>query len=156
MIEQEEFEKFRLDFETKYGIPIDISAWRKIKADEARAKDVQKEAAEFGLPGESTEESNAKCHNCSGGLLYIEHLLYGNRCVFCADQERKVGLLIFLFNCLIDWFIYRQLLRIKALKGAEGRMWLLGCLGAIGYTDINQIKKIGAKIALLKELGGIK
>ncbi|TBR20249.1 hypothetical protein EPO66_00160 [bacterium] len=152
----QEYEKFRLEFKEKYDIDIGLEDFKKIKESESRARDIQKEVQEFGIPGISAEENNAKCNNCSSGLSYVEHMLYGNRCVFCVDQKKKINPFIFMLRCFMDWIIYRELLRISRDKGQEGRVYLLGCLGAIGYTDINQVKGVLTRLLLLKELMAIR
>ena len=98
------------------------------------------------------EESNAKCHICSNGLLYLEHRLYGNRCTFHAERVLRIDLIKFLIGCFYDWHIYQQLIRLREAKGEEGRVYLLGCLGVIGCVDINQVHTISKKKALLAEL----
>ncbi len=172
--EQKNFEEFKARFKTEFGIDIDYQSYKKIMADEFRAKQVQKEANELGLPGVSTEESNAKCVECSGGLSYVEHMLYGNRCVFCAVDLKEIGqrkyggkdwsfdkgvyisLFVFLVRCFYDYMIYKALIQRLKKKGPEGRHDLLGCLGVLGYIDINQVKRVKDKMALLKELRRIK
>ena len=101
---QEEYEAFREDFRIKYGIDVDLASFKTIRADEARGRAIQAEAAALEKPGEiSTEESNAKCHCCSAGLSYLEHMLYGNRCVFCADQIKRINVLVFITRAFVDW-----------------------------------------------------
>ena len=100
-----------------------------------------------------TEEKNAKCHICSTGLSYLENLFYGNRCLFDAQKVQNVGLIPFLRMVVIDWQIYQALVLLKEKKGKEkGWELYIGCLGAIGYPDINDIKSITVKRELLKEL----
>lgn len=101
------------------------------------------------------EENNAKCNVCSAGLSMIEVMLYGNRCYFCVETKRNVGIIELMTMCYYDWRIYQTIWRLT--DRVEGdRMSLLGCLGAIGYTDINQVKSVKDKKALLKELRGLK
>lgn len=102
---------------------------------------------------EDVEESNAKCHVCSAGLTYIEHKLYGNRCVFCAEEPKNIKLIEFMQCCYYDWKIYQKLLKLRAYT--DGRMTLLGALGVIGLVDINQAKTVKQKRWLLKELKGV-
>ncbi len=150
---------------------VTLEMFNKIKADEKNSRQINEEVERLNLSGNASccEESNAKCNKCSSGLSAIEIKLYGNRCVFCAMNEvaeqcipgqpipiENIGFLSFLIGCYYDLKIYRQLLRLFFLKGKDARMDLLGCLGIIGYTDINQVKKIQDKRALLKELRGMK
>lgn len=100
-----------------------------------------------------TEEKNAKCHICSTGLSYLENLFYGNRCLFDATKTQNVNLIQFLRMVIIDWQIYQALLLLKVRKGKKkGWELYIGCLGAIGYPDINDIKSVTVKRELLKEL----
>lgn len=153
------FEEYSKQFKEKFDIDISLEIYNQINADETRARGKQQEAKDLNLAGNASckEESNAKCVECSGGLSHIEHMLYGNRCMFCQDEEIIiVGLIKFIIGCFYDWLIYQELIRIRASKGEEGRLFLLGCLGAIGYIDINQVKTVKTKAALIKELRGIK
>ena len=101
------------------------------------------------------EESNAKCHQCSVGLTYAEHTLYGNRCVFCSFTFTRIGFSRFVANAVMDWLIYNAIVDLVILKGPDGRMDLLGALGVLGYTDINQVKTVWGKIRLWWELRGM-
>jgi len=74
--------------------------------------------------------------------------------VFCKVGICNIRLLEFMLMCYYDWRIYQELL--KRRNKQEARADLLGCLGVLGYFDINQVKKISAKCALLKELRGLK
>lgn len=103
-----------------------------------------------------SEEKNAKCHICSSGLSYIENLLYGNRCLFCVDKAFNLRFMAFLRMAVVDWRIYQVLTVLKVRKGRK-KAWELyiGCLGVVGYPDINEIKSVTIKTQLLKELRGV-
>jgi hypothetical protein len=154
--EAQDFELFKADFKAKYDIDIDLDTYRKIIADEKHAKEVQAEADKLGFVGNegSADELNAKCFSCSAGLSTVEIMLYGNRCVFCQVGVMQIGLIKFLVMCYYDWQIYQELL--KHMNKTDARHDLLGCLGVLGYFDINQVKRICAKRALLRELRGLK
>ena len=153
------FENFSAEFKEKYGIDVDLETYKKIVADEKRAKDIQEEAKGIAGSGYVCEESNAKCVECSSGLSYIEHMLYGNRCIFCCQEVKNIAWVTFLVCCYYDLLIYRAILRLKGNKGIGGARIakfsfsdLRGCLGVLGFIDSNQIKKIGDKRRLLKEI----
>jgi hypothetical protein len=160
-ITREKFEVAKKDFKEKYDIDLTYEAFEKIVNDEARAKEVQKEAEGVSGSGSTCEESNAKCINCSAGLSYLEHSTYGNRCLFCAADKagdylvNRTNVFVFLVRSICDFIIYHKLIRILFNKGPEGRIYLCGCLGYLGFRDINQVKHISDKLDLIRELNGI-
>ena len=105
------------------------------------------------------EESNAKCHLCGLGLTYLEHMFYGNRCVFCAAQGRPIVNIskgVFLLRCYYDWRIYQVICQLIDWRGEDdAKMCLLGALGVMGYTDINRVGTVPEKWRLLRELKGL-
>lgn len=147
-----DFESFRADVKARCEIEITLEQYKQMRAEERKAKEIQEEAKKLDLAGSasSCEESNAKCSACSSGLSTIEIMLYGNRCVFCKVGICNIGLIEFLRLCYYDWRIYQELL--NRMNKDEARHDLLGCLGVLGYFDINQVKTIKAKRDLLKEL----
>lgn len=98
----------------------------------------------------SMEEKNAKCNICADGLSVIEHILYGNRCVFCVLERRKIKLIPYLFISFFDFLIYKQKLRLCSL-GDRGKMNWLAALGVIGVISDNFLS-LTQKVTLLKEL----
>lgn len=100
------------------------------------------------------EESNAKCHICASGLTYLEHLLYGNRCIFCAEKIKNIKSFTFLARAYYDWKIYQRLAAIKYQE--DGRIKLIACLGEIGFIDINECRTVEDKRALLNALRRIR
>jgi hypothetical protein len=95
-------------------------------------------------------ENISKCHICSAGLSYIENMLYGNRCLFCAEKVKRICFLNFIVLCYYDFMIYKLLAFYKERE--RGRMNLLGALGAIGYADLHSVNTIDKKKELLREL----
>ena len=103
------------------------------------------------LQRSNEEENNAKCHICASGLTYIEHTLYGNRCVFCFGAPVSVGLIEWMCQAFMDFCLYRAMVEMITRMGYQGaRMRMAGELGALGYIDINQVKTIKQKSELLK------
>lgn len=95
-------------------------------------------------------ESNAKCHSCSMGLMYVEHKLYGNRCHFCTEQLKYISAVKFIKLAYYDWKIFNETRKLP--QGDTGRVAYIGCLGVIGVIDINQIDTVEKKKRFLKEL----
>lgn len=111
---------------------------------------------DFGLQPDGREELNAKCNICGQGLGYAEIHLYGNRCVFCAEPLFRLSFPRMFIHCLYDWLIYVKMVRICLRYTAEdARMRYLGALGCIGFVDVNRIRSIKDKRALIKELAKI-
>ena len=145
-----DFEFFKAETKKDLGIDVTLADFKRIRAEEARAAKVQKEAEFLAGAASDVEESNAKCFSCSAGLSIVEVMLYGNRCVFCVENKIDIGPVYFLLKCYYDRRIYQALLR------SDCRTDLLGCLGFFGYRDINQVKTVKQKRELLKELRGFK
>lgn len=147
------YEEMKKEFKKTYDVELSYSSFLKIIGEETRAKEVQKEASGLSGSAYSCEESNAKCVDCSAGLSYLEHSLYGNRCVFCKKQDTlKINLFVFLARAYLDWIIYQRLVKILLAKGQEGKIYLCGCLGVFGFKDVNQVKTCKQKRLLINEL----
>lgn len=100
------------------------------------------------------EPPNAQCNLCGLGLSYIENILYGNRCIFCAEYlAKKVKLIKFLHCAYYDWLIYQEMMKIKYKP--DGRVYYKACLSQARANDINQVRVIDDKKILLKELRGV-
>ena len=165
---KERFAKRKEEFKKRFDIDLEWETFLKIEQEENRASEVQKEAESVQGSAQECEESNAKCVECSAGLSYLEHSFYGNRCVFCASlalqiknnswgpgAPSRVNLFVFLLRSACDYIIYCKLAEILKKKGTEGRVYLCGCLGYLGFRDINQVKKVSDKLNLIRELSTI-
>ena len=97
-----------------------------------------------------TEELNARCNFCAAGLLYLEHYLFGNRCVFCAEKKHNISKWLFLKIAWHEWLIYQELHRLSRIP--EGRLKLVAALGNLGKQDINMCKTVKDKKELLAKL----
>lgn len=96
------------------------------------------------------EESNAKCHYCSMGLMYVEHKLYGNRCHFCTERLKYISAVKFIKLAYYDWKIFNETRKLP--QGEIGRCSYIGCLGMVGVIDVNQVDTVEKKRKFLKEL----
>lgn len=155
---RENFEETKKVFKDLYDIDLNLEDFKKILKEEMHAQEVQREANKITGEAYTCEESNAKCIECSAGLSYVEHSLFGNRCLFCNSAVRdpaEISLSVFILRCLYDFIIYRKLVKILEIKGVEGRIYLCGCLGYLGFRDINQVKTVEDKRKLLVELKNI-
>lgn len=68
------------------------------------------------LTPRNVEEPAARCNICGSGLSSVEHLLYGNRCLFCAPDKSDISFWFFIQNVTLDFLIYRQALKWSNLK----------------------------------------
>ena len=76
--------------------------------------DSQPETVE-GLTPRNIEEPSSRCNVCGSGLNSVESLVYGNRCLYCADSVRNVSIFRFLGNSLLDYLIYQKTLSWRSL-----------------------------------------
>ena len=70
---------------------------------------------ETGLVPRNIEEPSSRCNVCGSGLNSVEALIYGNRCLYCADSVRNVSIFRFLGNSLLDYLIYQKTLSWRSL-----------------------------------------
>lgn len=99
------------------------------------------------------EERAARCNMCSGELSIIENVLYGNRCVFCCEETKNIGLLEFLVLCFYDHRLWRVIERLIQLKGPdEARMLVLGSISECGGINMACMRTVKDKKALIKAL----
>lgn len=68
-----------------------------------------------GLSPRNIEEPSSRCNVCGSGLNSVEALIYGNRCLYCADSVRNVSIFRFLGNSLLDYLIYQKTLSWRLL-----------------------------------------
>ena len=68
-----------------------------------------------GLTPRNIEEPSSRCNVCGSGLNSVEALIYGNRCLYCADSVRNVSIFRFLGNSLLDYLIYQKTLSWRSL-----------------------------------------
>uniref|UniRef100_A0A6H1ZWH4 Uncharacterized protein n=1 Tax=viral metagenome TaxID=1070528 RepID=A0A6H1ZWH4_9ZZZZ len=145
------------DFKSLNGVDLTYEEFCRLKEEEANHRQVEAERKEMigDMQSSTAEESNAKCNICGSGLLYVEHTLYGNRCVFCVGGSGislcyKMPLLNWLRWAYYDLMIYRQLVRL--LKKEDGKMFYLAALGNMGYQNINECVGPTNRKRLWKEL----
>ena len=106
-----------------------------------------------GLMRSDVEERNARCNICSIELSIVENHLYGNRCTFCAPRIFNISLIQFLWHCYWEWRIYQRIQRLIKAKGKDdARLSLLGCMGAMGFMNINEVLLLEDKKQLYKLL----
>lgn len=60
------------------------------------------------LTPRNIEEPASRCNCCGSGLSMVEGLVYGNRCLFCADTVKNISFLKFISHSVADFFIYRK------------------------------------------------
>ena len=134
---------------------ISIDKYKEIVAIEKRlALEERARKASGSLQGSSFEESNARCNICASGLSIIETLVYGNRCIFCAEGGVvSIDLWVYLRHCLLDYRINKIAYQlIKKLGYDDARLLYTGCLAELGYGDINQARSIKDKRYLFRRL----
>ena len=68
------------------------------------------------LTPRNIEEPSSRCNICGSGLSSVEALLYGNRCIFCAPEKRNISFVKFIQGVILDFFIYRKILKWSSLK----------------------------------------
>lgn len=158
-------QKLRVDwlrFQEIHKVKLSFKRYKQILAEEqaALAVEAQREKDGHLMPSDQSEP-NAKCCICGSGLLVIENMMFSNKCAFCAPTSKEslplsnIRLFEYLLYCWYDWLIYQQVIRLWKIKGnEEARMLYLGCLGAAGFSDINQAKDIPGKKRVLKEMRG--
>ena len=142
------------EFKRLNNIEISFEEFKRLEQEEENAKKLQaKRKEEFELEPSAQEELNAKCFVCSSGLSIIEAMIYGNRCIFCADIIYGYKFIDYMFACYYDWKIYYVKMKlINKLGKNDAHYYVTACLANMGYTDINQVKKISDKRKLLKEI----
>lgn len=68
------------------------------------------------LTPRNIEEPSSRCNLCGAGLSCVEHILYGNRCLWCAPDKKNISFFFFIRNVVLDFFIYRESLKWSDLK----------------------------------------
>lgn len=107
---------------------------------------------------DTQEEKNAKCFSCGAGLSVIEHIYYGNRCSFCADDHGglKIKLISFLFSLYLELVIHKHKQRLIRKFGYDkARFLFIGALGCVGGVSENFLTN-KEKLMLIRELKNLK
>ena len=96
------------------------------------------------------EERAAKCNICATELSIIENLLFGNRCIYCTTETRKISFWEFMNQCRLDYIIYTLTRKLIENHGEVARMLYLGCIAEAGAADIRGLRTGKDKCILIR------